>query len=168
MSEHAAVRNESHQETFWSSLNDSFNFSFYNYICLGSLVLFWQILLKVSTNWNVLHHGGRQNGTHRYGIKRHIFSPLITILICNKLLERPNSPVVKCDVKKKQQETHHIAMPAIVAAKTNVTPCYDSGKTPLDYDMLCQVSLVYPSVYYKFLTLTRFIFSTISLILRAL
>ena len=50
MSEHAAVRNESHQETFWSSLNDSFNFSFYNYICLGSLVLFWQILLKVSTN----------------------------------------------------------------------------------------------------------------------
>ena len=26
MSEHAAVRNESHQETFWSSLKDGFNF----------------------------------------------------------------------------------------------------------------------------------------------
>ena len=26
MSEQAAVRNESHQETFWSSLKDNFNF----------------------------------------------------------------------------------------------------------------------------------------------
>ena len=45
MSEQAAVRNESHQETFWSSLKDNFNFR--NFICLGSFVLFWQILLKV-------------------------------------------------------------------------------------------------------------------------
>ena len=76
----------------------------------------------------------------------------------------PNSPVVKSDVKKKQQETHHTTMPAIVAVKTNVTPGCDSGKIPLDFDVLCQVSLVYPSLYYEFLTLTRFSFSTVSLI----
>ena len=141
----------------------------YNCICLGSLYFFGKYFLKwaqfrLPPCWNVVHHGGRQNGTHRYGVKRHIFSPLITILICNKLLDRPNSPVVRSDGEKKQQETHHTTMPAILAAKTNVTPCCDSGKTPLDFDMLRQVSLVYPSFYYEFLTLTRFSFRTISLI----
>ena len=36
MSEQAAVRNESHQETFWSSLKDNFNFL--------QLYFFWDLL----------------------------------------------------------------------------------------------------------------------------
>ena len=90
-------------------------------------------------------------------IKRHIVSPLTTIKISNKLLDRPNSPVVKSDVKKKQQGTHQTS--AVTGASVCVTSrCY-SAKSPLESNVLRQVSLVYSSL--EFLTLTRFIFSTI-------
>ena len=81
--------------------------------------------------------------------------------ISNKLLNRPNSPLVKSDVKKKQQETHH-SSGVIARDRVCVTSSYDSGKTPLDSHMLRQVSLVYPTP--EFLILNRFIFSMISLI----
>ena len=50
----------------------------YKLICLGSFVLFWQILLKVSTIppsaiLECLTLPKRRNGSHRYGIERYIF-----------------------------------------------------------------------------------------------
>ena len=73
MSEHAAERKESHQETFWSSLKDSFNFL--QLYLFGTFCTFLaNTSFRLPPCWNALHHRGRENGGHRYNQTAHSFT----------------------------------------------------------------------------------------------